>query len=38
VAEATGAQLAPDCRFISFEIPGAGTDAVHYTIRLRLEK
>ena len=38
VAEATGAQLAPDGRFISFEIPGAGTDAVHYTIRLRLEK
>jgi hypothetical protein len=38
VAEATGAQLAPDGRFISFEIPGAGTDVVHYNIRLRLEK
>ena len=38
VAEATGAQLAPDRRFISFAIPGAGSDAVHYTIRLRLEK
>jgi hypothetical protein len=38
VAEATGARLAPDRRFISFEIPGAGSEAVHYTIRLRLEK
>jgi hypothetical protein len=38
VAEATGAQLAPDRRFISFEIPGEGSEAVHYNIRLRLEK
>ena len=38
VAEAAGAQLASDGRFISFEIPGQGFDAVHRTIRLRLEK
>ncbi len=37
VAEAAGAQLAPNGRFISFEIPGQGSDAVHHAIRLRLE-
>jgi hypothetical protein len=36
VAEATGAQLAPDGRSISFEIPGEGSAAVHHAIGLRL--
>jgi glycogen debranching enzyme len=38
VAEATGAQLAPDGRFISFVIPGQGSEAVHHAIGLRLAR
>ena len=38
VAEVTGAQLSPDHRFLSFQIPGDGSDYVHHAIRLRLAK
>jgi glycogen debranching enzyme len=38
VAEVTGAQLSPDHRFISFQIPGEGSDYVHQAIRLRLSR
>jgi hypothetical protein len=38
VTEVEGAQLAADRRSMSFTIPGSGSDAVHHTIRLHLER
>ena len=38
VAEAAGAQLSPDSRFLGFEIPGQGSEAVHHEIDLRLAR
>ena len=38
VASVTGAELAPGARFIRFQIPGQGADAVHHTILLHLAR
>jgi len=38
VSEATGAQLAPDGRSITFEIPGEGSQAVNHSIGLRIAR
>jgi glycogen debranching enzyme len=36
VLEASGGQLSPDHHFLSFEIPGAGSEYVRHAIRLQL--
>jgi len=38
VAAAAGAQLSPDHHFLTFAIPGQGSDAAHHTIRLQIER